>query len=63
MTEYAWPAWALTTNERCQEHHDPGCPYCYQPLDENDYRIDNPTEIEAAQNRYEAHMGWGRNTA
>lgn len=58
MTEYAWPAWALTNNERCQPHSDPGCPECIPPTDLNEHRVDDPDDLEQAENRYEAHMGW-----
>lgn len=60
MTEHQWPAWALASNERCQPHNDPGCPICIPPLDQGDYQYDDPDDLETAQNRYEAHMGWGR---
>lgn len=64
VTEYRWPTWALTNRERCQPHDDPGCPECTPPWDENDYRIDDPDALDAAQDRYEAtHLGWGRDTA
>jgi hypothetical protein len=64
MTEYAWPAWALSSKERCQPHGDPGCPVCIPPIDLNEYRVDDPDDLEAAQNRYElTHIGWGDDTA
>ena len=63
MTTNIWPAWALTNNERCQEHDDPGCPICTPPLDEADYQYDDPDDMQREQNRYEEHMGWGRDQA
>lgn len=56
MTEPHWPAWALTSRERCKQHHDPGCAICTPPLDEADYRPDDP---EAGERRYERHIGLG----
>ena len=56
MTQNIWPAWAITNNERCKQHQDPGCPICMPPLDDNDYQDGDP---EAGQDRYEKTIGWG----
>jgi hypothetical protein len=55
-TQRAWPAWALTNNERCKTHDDPGCPICNEPLNDNDYRDGDP---EILQDWYEKTIGWG----